>query len=493
MARFKFKRPQWSLPSWPTFNLELPSKWRSFFLSTLLIMVFAWIALPAQLSLPARDLVSQLPNSLSLPTDQVPAKITLSKLPLDLRPYGVPVSSDLELKRGLDIQGGTQITLEADMSNIPESERAEALASTQEVLRRRVDLFGINEPQIRTVVFENNYRIMVELPGLSQPEAALQLIGQTAQLQFKVPPSEDNPEATASAIAYLQAFQPTELTGDRLERAQIQFDPNTNQPVVSLQFDNQGADLFGKLTEENVGQPLGIFLDNQPLTMPVVNEPIYGGQAVIQGQFTVDQAETLAAQLQAGALPVSIQIVEQNTIGPTLGAASLQSSVQAGVLGLLLVAIFMIMLYGWLGFIAVVGLIAYGFITVALYKMIPVTLTLPGITGLLLSIGMAVDANILSFERIKEELRSGKTVAQAKKLGYQRSWDSIKDANLATLAISFILFNPLNWSFLSTSGPIRGFAVTLSLGIFISLFTGVYYSQLLVQIFWHPRKEEEQA
>jgi preprotein translocase subunit SecD len=470
--------------------VTLHKTWWRFFLGTLVILLAGWVALPNSFTLPVGKLLARFP-AVAVPAN-IPNSFTVTKQTIDLRRLGIPLRSDLPLKQGLDIQGGTQITLEADMSNIPAEQRQEALQSALEVLRRRVDLFGINEPQLRSVIYNEHYRIMVELPGLDQPEAALPLIGQTAQLQFREE-GEQPIEATASALTYMQSFQPTELTGELLERAQVQFDPQTNQPVVSLQFNSRGADLFGRLTEKNVGKPLGIFLDNQPVTLPVVNEPIYGGQAVIQGEFTLEQAQTLAAQLNAGALPVSISILEQTTIGPTLGQSSLSASVRAGLIGLMLVAIFMILLYGIQGIFAVVGLVAYGVITVALYKLIPITVTLPGIAGLLLSIGMAVDSNILSFERIKDELRQGKSAQVALKEGYTRSWDTIKDANLATLAITFILFNPLNWGFLNSSGPIRGFAVTLALGIFISMFTGVWYSRWLLQLFWKPKNSESKV
>lgn len=463
---------------------RFPESFWKFFISTLLILLAAWIALPNQVTLPVKSMLQPMSG---LPmfsgVNELPPNITLQKVPFDLNRFGIPLTNTMELHQGLDIQGGTQVTLEADMSPIPADQRLMALESASEVMRRRIDLFGINEPKLRTVVYGDRYQLVLELAGLEQTDAALQLIGQTAQLQFREF-VDSNPESTTSAIAYFESFQPTELTGDLLDRAQVQFDPNTNEPVVSLQFDSRGAELFGQLTEQNVGQPLGIFLDNQPLTMPMVNEPIYGGQAIITGQYALEEAELLAAQLNAGALPVSISIVEQNTIEPSLGQASLNQSLRAGLIGLVLVAIFMVALYGTPGFLAVIGLIGYGIITLALYKLIPVTVTLPGIAGLLLSIGMAVDSNILSFERIKEELREGKPGAIALKEGYANSWNTIKDANLATIAITFILFNPFNWGFLNTSGPIRGFAVTLALGIVISLFTGVYYSRWLMQLFW---------
>lgn len=479
LPRMKFRFP------------KIPKLWSHFFLATIGIGVATWIALPPQFELPVYRALRGLPENIrsQLPTEQLPEAIRFTK-PSIVLPGSTTDLGQISLRQGLDIQGGTQVTLEADMSQIPEAERALALDSTREVLRRRVDLFGVAEPRLRTTVFQDNYRIIVELPGLDQPAAALQLIGQTAQLQFWE--SDVQPDATMSAVAYLDTFRPTELSGEQLDRAQVQFDPTTGAPVVALQFNTEGSQLFAEITQRNIGKPVGIYLDNQPVTLPVVNEAIYGGQAVIQGQFDVASAETLAAQLNAGSLPVPISVVEQNTIGPTLGQASLQASVRAGLIGIFLVAVFMILLYRSAGFLAVLGLIAYGILTITVYKLIPVTLTLPGIAGLLLSIGMAVDANILTFERIKEELRAGKSQREAVRLGFGRAWNSIKDANLATLAITFILFNPLNWSILNTSGPVRGFAVTLALGIFISLFTGVFYSRLLLQLFWDPEELKEE-
>lgn len=469
---------------------KIPKLWGQFFLSTVAIAIATWIALPPQFDLPLYRALRGLPENIrsALPTEQLPEAIRFTK-PSIILPGSSTDLGHITLRQGLDIQGGTQVTLEADMSQIEESQRSLALESAREVLRRRVDLFGVAEPRLRTSVFQDTYRIIIELPGLDQPAAALQLIGQTAQLQFWE--SDVQPEATMSAVSYLETFTPTELTGKQLDRAQVQFDPTTGAPVVALQFNGEGTQLFAQITERNIGKPVGIYLDNQPITLPVVNEAIYGGQAVIQGQFDIATAETLTAQLNAGSLPVPISVVEQTTVGPTLGQTSLQESVRAGLIGIFLVAVFMVLLYRSAGFLAVLGLVAYGIITITLYKLIPVTLTLPGIAGLLLSIGMAVDANILTFERIKEELRAGKSHQQAVKLGFGRAWSSIKDANLATLAITFILFNPLNWSFLNSSGPVRGFAVTLALGIFISLFTGVVYSRLLLQLFWDPEELQE--
>ncbi len=480
---------------------KLPPLWWKFLLSTVFIGLMAGVALPNAWTFDLSGLktfVSRISPALA---ETVPPVWTFEKALVDFRGLGIPFRTDAPFMFGLDIQGGTQITLAADMKDIPESERKTALASVQEVIRRRVDLFGVAEPRIRTAVLGDQYRIIVELPGVDQPEAALQLIGQTAKLQFREPNEETSRlqlDAIASpeaALAYIQSFQPTELDGQKLQRATLTFDPQTNEPTVSLQFNETGAQLFADLTTRHVNQPLAIFLDEQPLSLPVVNEPIYGGQAAISGGFTVEQAQALVAQLNAGALPVSLSIVEQNTVGPSLGEKSLQQSLAAGLVGLILVMAFMVLLYGASGLLATIGLIAYGIITLAMYKLIPVTLTLPGVAGLVLSIGMAVDANILTFARIREELRAGKSWNLALKNGFGRSWEAIKGANLATLAICFILFNPFNWGALHTSGPVRGFAFTLALGLVISLFTGVFYSRLLIQLFLAPPKDhaKEQA
>ncbi|MCD8485161.1 protein translocase subunit SecD [Candidatus Woesebacteria bacterium] len=467
---------------------SLPKLYWHFFGSLLLILLAGWIAWPNVFTLNLSGLQSWLP--------QVPQYLTVQKSQINLTPIGIPFRTDVPLQYGLDIQGGTQVTLEVDMSSIPEADRETALTSAVEVIRRRVDLYGVAETNIRTAVFQDQYRIVVELPGIDQPETALQLIGQTAQLQFQEFQYEESTssadleseEATPSVTGQ---FVATGLGGDQLSRATVQFSPQTGEPVVNLEFSAEGADLFAEITERNLNQPLAIALDDQIITAPIVNQAIYGGQAQISGQFSVEEAETLATQLNAGALPVPIEIVEQTTIGPTLGQTSLEKSVFAGMVGLVLVAFFMIFLYGWSGFLAVIGLLAYGIITLALYKLIPVTLTLPGVAGLMLSIGMAVDANILTFERMKEELRANKPWNRVIKDGFGRSWDSIKDANLATLSICFILFNPFEWGFLHTSGPVRGFALTLALGIGVGLFTGVFFSRILLQLFLAPPKQTE--
>lgn len=392
------------------------------------------------------------------------------------------------VRTGLDIQGGTRVTLQADMSKIEEGDREQALQSAKEIISRRVDAFGVTEPNIYTSVSSDEHRINVELPGVTDTQQAINLVGQTAQLNFAeirgMEESPNNAEEDTTPSPPPISFEPTALTGKDLRRSQVVFDPQTGDPVVQLQFNNKGAQKFEEITERNVGQPLAIFLDNQIVTAPQVNQKITGGEAVITGNFTIEEARQLAIQLNAGALPVPVEVVEQQNIGPTLGQQTVQKSIQAGLLGLVLVALFMIAIYRFLGALAVVGLIIYGIITLALYRLIPVTLTLSGIAGFLLSVGMAVDANILIFERMKEELAAGKKRRVAMELGFGRAWDSIRDANVATLITVFILFNPFDWSLLVTSGMVRGFALTLGLGILISLFTGVVVTRTLIRLFY---------
>ncbi|MCJ7827700.1 protein translocase subunit SecD, partial [Patescibacteria group bacterium] len=355
-----------------------------------------------------------------------------------------------------------------------QAERQEAVDSAREIISRRVDLFGLTEPTVRQVKVGEEYRIEVELSGIDNPDEAVGLIGQTAQLDFQLVN-----EATDAA----ELFEPTGLTGPYLAKAVPSYDPNTSQPIISLEFTSEGAELFGQITAANVGRRLAIFLDEGILMAPVVNEPIENGQAQITGQFTAQDVKRLSAQLNGGALPVPFELIEQRRVGPSLGEESIRLSIRAGAVGLGMVALFMILFYGWKGIIADLGLIVYGLLTLSLYKLIPVTLTLPGIAGFILTVGMAVDSNILIFERIKEETRSGQSPFIARQLGFGRAWDSIRDANVCTLIICFILFNPFEWNFLNTSGPVRGFALTLGLGVFLSLFTGIFVTKTLMEVF----------
>ncbi len=268
----------------------------------------------------------------------------------------------------------------------------------------------------------------------------------------------------------------TELTGKNLERARISFNPNDNSPEVSLEFDSEGADLFANITERNVNKPVGIFLDGEVISAPNVNEKITGGRAVISGKFNINEAKLLVQRLNAGALPVPIDIINQQTVGASLGQSSLQASLKAGLIGLLLVAIFMIFYYRLPGLFAVVSLVVYGVVILAIFKLWPVTLTLAGMAGLILSIGMAVDANVLIFERLKEELGQGKPGGIAIRDAFDRAWPSIRDGNVSTIITCVILY-------IFTTSVVRGFAVTLGFGIIVSMISAIYVTRNLLQIF----------
>ncbi len=375
---------------------------------------------------------------------------------------------------------------EADTSKISSDKKSSSLESLRNVIERRVNLFGISEPNVQTSNFQGKDRIVVELPGINDAKEAQALIGKTAQLVFaEIVETPGKNGATPSA-----SLKFTDLTGADLQESKVVFDRNTGKPAVSLTFTKEGGDKFAKITGDNVGKPVAIVLDNEVVSAPNVQEKIVGGTAQITGSFTLDEAKKLSIQLNAGALPVPVKVVEERTIGATLGAESISKSIVAGLVGLGMVILFMILAYGKLGLVADVGLIVFGVMTLALYKLIPVVLTLPGIAGFLLSVGMAVDSNILIFERFKEEKGKHSTISDALEVSFGRAWDSIRDANIATLLTAFILANPLDWNFLHTSGPVRGFAITLALGIGISLFTGIIVSRNLLRLFVKEKKHD---
>ncbi len=385
---------------------------------------------------------------------------------------------------GLDLRGGTHLTFDTDISELSGEQRETALKAARNVIERRVNLYGLTEPMVQTSRTGEDYRIIVELPGVEDTNEAVQLIGQTAQLQFR----RFKGEASPSAIPTISNTEPVGIDGKDIVSAQLDFDRQTSEPIVAFQLTPEAGRKFGDITQQLVGKPLAIFLDNFPISAPIVNQRIEE-RGSITGNFTVESARNLALQISAGALPVPIELIEKRTVGPTLGEESIQWSIRAGIVGLSMVAFFMIAYYGWLGFLADIALIIYGLLSFAVFKIIPITLTLSGIAGFILSIGMAVDANILIFERMKEELRKGKSVKIARELGFGRAWDSIRDANINTIIISFILFNPLNWSFLNTSGPVRGFAATLFIGIVTSLFTGVVVTRTLLRVLTGDKKK----
>ena len=363
----------------------------------------------------------------------------------------------------------------------------DSLLSARDIIEKRVNFFGVSEPVVQTLKSGNIYRISVDLPGIEDVSQAVGLIGTTAQLRFMEEGQVDPKIATTTPIIN-RLTKYTGLGGKDINKASVTFDSQNGQPQVALQFTPEGAKLFGDVTGRNVGKPVGIFLDYFPISAPTVQQKITEGSAVITGNFTVEQAKSLSISINSGALPLPIKLVEQRNIGPSLGALEVKKSLIAGVFGLAMVLLFMVVYYGKLGVIASMALIIYGLITFAIFRAIPVVLTLPGVAGFILSIGMAVDSNILIFERIKEEMRKGKHFTVAVRLGFGRAIDAIKDANITTLTVAFILFNPLNWEFLPQFGMVRGFALTLAIGVGTSLFTGVVITRRLISAFYKENK-----
>ncbi len=400
---------------------------------------------------------------------------------IDINIFGLNIKKEFTTKLGLDLRGGSNLIFEADISKVKKEDLNDALNSARDVIERRINFFGVTEPQIQTVKTGDKYRLSVDLPGINNYEEAIKLIGQTAQLTFRELPDEKI--ATATPI-FLQLTRDTGLSGVHILKSTIEFDNQTGKPQVGLKFNKKGTELFAAITKRNIGKPVGIFLDNIPLTTPTVQTEIPDGSAVITGNFTTDEAKKLTIAINSGALPLPIRLVEQKNIGPTLGEIEVRKSVYAGTIGLIMVLLFMIIYYGRLGLIASLALLIYGLISLFIFKAIPLVLTLPGVAGFILSIGMAVDSNILIFERIKEEQRKGKDFDIAVKLGFGRAIDAIKDANITTLTVAFILFNPLNWEFLPQFGMVRGFALTLTIGVATSLFTGVVITKRLITMFY---------
>jgi len=382
---------------------------------------------------------------------------------------------ELKIHEGLDLQGGVHLVYELDTSKIESKDRSQATASVINVIDRRVNGLGVSEPVIQSAKVSGKESVVVELPGVTDVNEAINLIGKTAQLKFM----EENAQATSME----NQWQDTELTGAHLRRADVQFDENTGEPQVSLQFDSEGTKLFAQITEKNLQKPVAIELDEGIISAPTVQSVIENGQAVITGKFTIDEAKKLAIQLNAGALPVPITLVEQRSIGPTLGSESVKKSLVAGILGIILVALFMIIYYKVPGLLATLALLIYALIVLALFKLIPVTLTLAGIAGFILSIGMAVDANILIFERTKEELLREKTIGLSIDEGFKRAWPSIRDSNFSSLITCLILYY-------LTTGLVRGFAVTLALGIIVSMFTAITVSRAFLKLLVGTRWEK---
>jgi preprotein translocase subunit SecD len=378
---------------------------------------------------------------------------------------------------GLDLVGGTELVYRADTSKV--TDVPGAMQALKEVIERRVNIFGVSEPLVQTeqagIISGNaDERLIVELPGVKDIELAKKLIGETPILEFRLekPDAEEfvSNRASGTPIMLDDIFSPAELTGRYLSHASVIFDPNTGVPLVGLEFTSEGADLFAKITRENIGKPLAVILDGSVLSSPVIQSEITGGQAQITGNFTPEEARELVRNLNYGALPVPITLVTSQTIGASLGDVALDSGVHAGVIGFIALVIFLIIWYRLPGLIASIALVSYIILSLAIFKLIPVTLSAAGLAGFILSIGMAVDANVLIFERTKEELKKGKSIAKALHEGFRRAWLSIRDSNISSIITALVLF----W--LGTSA-VKGFALTLGLGVLVSMFTAITVSR----------------
>lgn len=390
---------------------------------------------------------------------------------------------DIKVHEGLDLQGGTHLAYELDISKVDSKDSDTAVQGVINVIDRRVNSLGVSEPVIQSAKVGNQRSVIVELPGIGNINDAIKLIGTTAQLEFWE--QEINPQISVnnSGSTAPLGWKPTELNGSNLKRADVKFDQQTGEPQVTLEFNSDGQKLFADITKRNLQKPVAIVLDNEIISAPTVQSVIEDGNAVITGKFNVQEAKKLAIELNAGALPVPIKLVEQRSVGATLGMDSVKQSLVAGLVGILLIIIFMISYYRFPGFIAILALSIYALIALALFKTIPVVLTLAGIAGFILSIGMAVDANILVFERMKEELREGKTPGVAVEEGFRRAWLSIRDSNFSSLITCIILYY-------STSGIVRGFAVTLAIGILISMFTAISITRTFLRIIVSTKLEK---
>jgi len=384
---------------------------------------------------------------------------------------------------GLDLSGGSHLIYKADISAVQSNEVTESMDALRDVIERRVNLFGVSEPVVQvqhgSFVSGGEEQLIVDLPGVTDIKKAIEMIGQTPLLEFKTQAPEGTPQsATVDKDGKLKLdvgsqFVETELTGRYLQKATLEFDQNTREPRVSLQFNDEGTVLFAKITKENVGKMVAIYLDGAPVSTPVVREEIPNGQAVISGNFTPNEAKLLVGRLNSGALPVPIALLSTQTIGATLGESAINAGIKAAIIGFFLVALFLILLYRLPGLIAVFSLCIFIVIILTLFKLLPVTLTAAGIAGFIISIGVAVDANVLIFERVKEELRSHRTIADAVKLGFSRAWFSIRDSNISNIITALILF----WFGTSL---IKGFALTLGMGVIVSMFSAITITRIFL-------------
>ena len=396
----------------------------------------------------------------------------------------VPVNTKLlgpnGLRLGLDLRGGSQLLYEADLSmKAPNVTDDEAMASVIDKIQRRVDQYGVAEPVIQKLGTD---RILVQLPGVKDINEAISLIGETALLDFREQKLDASGNTTwVIAKAIDSDGQEEELTGKYLKRAYVSY-IEVEGYVVFIEWDSEGAYLFEKITEQNLNKPLAIFLDNELISAPTVRDIIRAGEAgYIEGQFTLNEAQKLAIQLNSGALDLPLTIIDQRDVDPSLGADSIRRSIMAAAIGIVLLVIFMLVYYRLPGLVACLSLGIYGVFLVAIFDLFSsyITLTLPGIAGFVVSFGMAVDANILIFERIKEELRAGRSPGAAVEAGFNRAWTAIRDSNITTFIACLVLYW-LGGTF--GASMVRGFAVTLFIGVALSMFTAIVVTRTLLRL-----------
>lgn len=376
---------------------------------------------------------------------------------------------------GLDLNGGTHLVYKADVSKLPANDVNPSMQSLRDVIEKRVNIYGVSEALVQVEQGgvlgskEAENKLVVELPGVTDIDQAIDMIGKIPKLEFRLVREEklENGSSTFST-------EYTGITGAQLKRATLQFDQNTNQPIVGLELSEEGRVLFAKVTKENTGKILGIFLDGQPLSLPTIRQEIKDGKAVISGGFKTQEAQALVRDLNYGALPVPIELISTQTVGASLGQDALKGGVKAGTVAFIIIALFLIVYYRLPGFVAVLALGVYSVIMLALFKFIPVTLTAAGIAGFILSIGMAVDANILIFERMKEELKKGKNQWDAMHEGFARAWLSIRDSNISSILTGLILY------FFGSSSIITGFALVFIIGVFVSMFSAITASRIFL-------------
>jgi len=358
-----------------------------------------------------------------------------------------------KVKLGLDLRGGTSVVLQAQGKIEPDT-----MSKVKNIIERRVNSIGVAEPVIQ---LSGNDKLIVELAGIKDPQKAIELIGTTAKLEFRIKNKD--------------GYGPVLLEGSALKTAGVSRD-QVGMPSVSFELNSQGANTFAKITRENIGKQLAIMLDNKEQSAPTINSEINGGSGIITGRFSIEEANNLANLLKSGALPVEIKIVENRTVGATLGVDSIRQTGIAGLIALGVISVFMIAIYKIPGIVADIALLINGVLVLGLLSGIGAALTLPGIAGFILTLGMAVDSNVITYERIKEELRLGESLHDAVERGYENAFPAIIDGNLTTMLVAAVLF------FLGT-GPIKGFAVTLALGVVATVITGVFVSKIFLKLF----------